>query len=252
MKIYNSGIDISETIPLVDDNGTQLNVASIVYDVFDSDGFEVVAQTPEFGFAASDPSVVISIGSALNVLTDGKQRDVRAINLYLTLINGDTMSIVHLYGIQASGYVATMSNSYQTYQSAEMLAIDIQNLDEWDAATVTQKNSAMVEAFHRIGKMTFSVDGVIVRSVNGMTKAEFDLLSSDFVLSIRRAQVIEADVILGNDPVSDRRQEGLMSKTVGESSEMFRPGKPVLMQASRRALDALAGFVVYGANIGRA
>lgn len=63
--------------------------------------------------------------------------------------------------------------------------------------------------------------------------------------------MIEANARLGGTDVSDLRREGLMSATVGEVSQMFRPSKPLVLPISHRALQVLAGYITWSVRASR-
>lgn len=72
------------------------------------------------------------------------------------------------------------------------------------------------------------------------------------MVAIRKAQLLEASALLNVNPVIAARRNGLMSMTVGESSQFFRPGKP-LEQAvlSNQALECLKPYIRRVTKMGR-
>jgi hypothetical protein len=91
----------------------------------------------------------------------------------------------------------------------------------------------------------------LITNIGLLTAAEIEALPALFLQALRMAQIAESDSILGGDPVGELRREGLMSKTVGESSQMYRPGKPLVMPVSDRAMRYLAGYVRRSLVVGR-
>lgn len=84
-----------------------------------------------------------------------------------------------------------------------------------------------------------------------LNEAQFMNLDERFRSALCRAQVIEANARLGGTDVSDLRREGLMSATVGEVSQMFRPSKPLVLPISHRALQVLAGYITWSVRASR-
>ena len=84
-----------------------------------------------------------------------------------------------------------------------------------------------------------------------LTSEEWGYLPTHFKDSLKQAQLIEACVILGGDPIGDRRDQGLLSKTVGESSEMFRAGMPTKHAISPTAMAELRGYIDRSVRISR-
>jgi len=225
---------------------------AVMLKLFNGDQVQIGPDVPiDVATIVADVLQVTILATDNTVAAEGV-RESRLVKLYVTNSSGSTSVIDHIYAIQLDSQIAIMTNSYQTYQEAEMIAIDIPNLDGWLSSSEAQKQAALIESFHRVGKLTFDVDGAGIESINTMSVVDFSALSDHFKTSLKRAQVIEADAALGNDPISEKRQAGLMSETVGESSNMYRPGKPLLISVSRKALNALSGYIKYGAILGRA
>jgi hypothetical protein len=84
-----------------------------------------------------------------------------------------------------------------------------------------------------------------------MSVESFDLLPAGFLRAIKRAQLIEANVILGGDVVGRKRQDGILSETIGESSASFSD-KPFLnLPISRQAYEELRRYIVIRIGVAR-
>jgi hypothetical protein len=92
----------------------------------------------------------------------------------------------------------------------------------------------------------------IISNLDEKTDAELKALPEQFLNAIRLAQVIEADSILGGNETEDLRESGLLSKTVGESSQMFRSGVAMKLPLSKRAYQVLKRYTMRNNKIGRA
>jgi hypothetical protein len=60
-----------------------------------------------------------------------------------------------------------------------------------------------------------------------MILSDFNALSADFLLDLRKAQIAEANNIVENSPIRDKIRAGIISETIGESSMFFRQAYPV-------------------------
>ena len=87
-------------------------------------------------------------------------------------------------------------------------------------------------------------------NIGNISEVDLTLIDSDLLAAIAKAQIAEADFMMGGDTVEDKRRTGLMSETVGESSNMFRPGKPLVLAGSEKALRYLTGYITWSRRIG--
>lgn len=252
MDTYRANSTISLVIPLVNDEGVTLTPISVNVRVIDEVGAEVMPNSvSEFVLGADTVSVVIN--QTYNTLSTGALKGMRVIELTTTAADGSTDFIQYPYILEVESGLVMMVNSYQTLNQAKLVATDMAELAAWESAKDAQLKAAMIEAYHRIGKLKFIDSGFDdwIPSINKLSAADFATLPPLFITAIRRAQVAEADAILGGDPIAKKREEGLMSDSVGQSSIMFRPGKPLALGISKQALNQLGGWVTFGMRIGR-
>jgi len=266
MDVYRAGTQVTLSIPLTDINGNILAPSSVDFRVVDESGAEIVATTAT-SFALGDSSVDVIVSAAHNTLSDGVLRGLRVIQLIITDDSGAVAYIDTPYLIELESTLVVLGNSYQTLHQAILNSIDIANIDYWLGATDQQRTAALVSAFHRIGKLRFSpyrgesgsttdtasfdyADNDI-NCINELTLEQFNALPARFLACLNRAQIIEADSLLGGDPVAKKREEGLMADSVGQSSIMFRPGKPISMGVAKRTLEELSGYLLFNLGIGR-
>ena len=155
-----------------------------------------------------------------------------------------------------------------TLPQSEMLANKMGQaiLDTWDEQEDGRKQGALREAWNRLSRIPFipwrefeTVPQNVERelssgdfALNQITLEAWNALPSVFRDAVKRAQLIEAAVILDGDPTWDRRQDGLISKTVGESSEMFSSKKPAFSTISPKAYREVSGYIRRRISIGRA
>lgn len=257
MEIYRDGSVVKVSITYANDEGLAIIPSSLSYRVFDQDFVELVASTP-IAYAAGDTFADITVGSTENTLGVGERRVMRIVELTIVTDDGTYTQEVR-YIIEANATLTTGDNSFQGYNEALLTSMDIINISGWDAANDRDRKKALIEAYHNICNLrffiTYSQDrvfaGETIINLQDLSKAELLVLDVDFMNAIRKAQVIEADVLLGGDLIEEKRRNGLMSETIGESSNMFRPGKPLVMAVSKRALRILAKYVSHARELGR-
>lgn len=207
-------------------------------------------------------------------------RETRTVELLLTVAS-NTILLNQAYALEPTDPLVVGINSYQTFAQAELCALDIPNMAAWNAATDGDKIAALVDARSHINQLNFWMmnsnanwgqdalnfvpEGQFVTSFaaggghsflfNGnlalLTPTQFLKLPVRFLMALSKAQVAEADSIMGGDPVSERRKEGLLLESIGEVKQMYRSGKPLDLPVSKRALRYLSQFVSFSKRIGR-
>lgn len=274
MERYRANSTLAITIPLVDANGDTLAPIGVNYRLLNELGEELLASTATT-FTSGDTYVVVTTTPTQNQLTVGDRKGIRVIELIVSREDGLTTYIRQSYLIESEEVLGLLVNSYQTYNQAQLISTDLPLLEAWEAADEAQRQAALIEAYHRIGRLRFRIRNRLLSSdqfvlndqnmvtdqfivserrisaLNEITVEQFNALPVAFITAVRKAQVVEADVILGGDPVSKKREEGLMSDSVGQSSIMFRPGKPLSLSVSKKALDQLSGWVSFTLGVGR-
>lgn len=273
MDIFFAGSPVSLVVPLQDRNGGLIEASAVEYRITKQGGEEVLPRTALIGFAG-DAEVTIDIPGALNELAPIEAetlalREVRNVELYLTIAGG-TAQISKSYILERIDALVSGLNSFQTLPEAEMNALDVPGLNGWAAASERDKLAALVDARLRIVQLRFvsfdwsqdslqyAFDGrttagpfAFEGDLGDLRPADYARLPERFRLALCKAQVVEADALLGGDPVDVRRQEGLMLESIGEVKQMFRPGKPLDLPVSKRALRYLSPYISFAKRIGR-
>lgn len=182
-------------------------------------GISDVAQTGNISVVGGQP--ILSIGYSGQAIL----ASIVNIGLIPTLVIGENVS-------SAVGEI-------QTYERAILTAMGVYNIPSWNKATASEQKAALAEAFFHLSRMVFTmIDGTIVKIVE-MTQTEFDALPIEFIKALRLAQVIACDCILNNDP----RVRGLMTESIGESSEMYRRGMGVPTTICASAIGQLSRYM---------
>jgi hypothetical protein len=261
MDMYLGGTEVTSHIVLADDFGNPLTVDTLEYEVVDQTGAAVVAREPIAGFVAGTANVLIVVPPSANTLTPPNVRESRRINLYC-IVAGNTLLITRLYAVEANAVLVTGENSFQTYDEAELLSLEIPNVNGWNAATYRDKIAALMEARVRLCKMNFNIFNSNMWAggmgyggdISYIPPESFVQLPPRFLKALRLAQVAEANYITGiaNGQIVDKQAQGLVEDTVGESKQVFSRGMPLKLQVSRDASRYLSTYITYNIRTARA
>lgn len=258
MDRHLEGYQVTVEIPLTDKMGNPIVAQSAFYRVLS--GFEEVVAATSLTVTGTEFQLAIDVLAADNSLIDG---ETRTVEVTIQDDNGKGHLKRVSYALESVESL-TFDNSYQSLAEAEKRAMEMAPmLNAWVTANDDEQVGALIEAHDRIGRLAFYIqfpdaqDRLInysdfISDLNYQTYEGFSGLPQEFRESIYRAQVMEADDILGGDPSGELRDEGLQSKTTGESSQMFRGGKAARKSVGRRAMKILARWVYdRPVNIGR-
>lgn len=236
-------------------------IASAAYRVFNESHVDVVASTPVV-IGGTDTQTIITVPALVNGLS-GAARGFRTIELALVLTSGERKFVTYSYILKGTESWEVPSQTFQTYEQAVLTALDLTNIPGWNMADEQLRKAALKEAHSRIDSLSFdmleatefpdfpALEPGFQGRVSNLELADFDDLPDSFLGALKIAQVLEADQILVTTDPTERRNQGLLSMTVGESSAMFRSGKPVRTPVCKRAFDYLSRFVRAGNFIGR-
>lgn len=149
-------------------------------------------------------------------------------------------------------------NSFADQEELDQAIEESVAFNELIAGDEEGSSSALYNAYENLSQMT--VDIVLVSSetiivdLADLTSTLLDELETDQPKVYRkliRAQMIEADFLLGGNPTEDRRRAGMMSDSSGESAQFFRTSKPLVLPICREAALVLRGIIKYGSKVGR-
>lgn len=212
-------------------------------------------------------SASIEIPGSLNAISG--QRGGRRLAITLNTAKGPFQS-EQFYTIAKASVLAIGQNSFMTFTQALVLRDSFGlALAGWDSAAPRDQKAALETAWTKIGRMAFKVtpkdptvyagfedeDGYgysyLIADVRLMSAGEFASLDQRFVEALRRAQLLEADNMLSGDQIEQRRIDGILSETIGESSMMFNSRPALQRPLSREAYRELAAFVYRSVAIAR-
>lgn len=142
-------------------------------------------------------------------------------------------------------------NSYQSYYMAMLNAEELAGVDSFIAATKAQQCTAMSHAYAILNTMTYTDNQAEYYDLGGLDAAALDDLDAAFLKALCMAQVIEANEMLDGNSLYQKRQDGLMSETIGESSMMFRAGNILNFPITRRSMLFLRNYTIIRARLQR-
>lgn len=236
MDKFLASTSVTLEISLQDRLGNAVTPTAVEFEVLDRTG--AVKQTRQAAtYVAGGTTVPVTVTAAANNLDDRVPRDLRTVKLYCTTVGG-VVSISKSYVVEADSLLITGVNSFQTLEEAELTAMDIMEMGDWDLMDDDDKCRAMIDSRDRIVTMTFSM-----LELADLTVEQFEALPEEFKVALRKAQVADAADTLTPDPVASRRASGLILDTIGETKQMFTSSRPIDTPISKRAMNYLSKFI---------
>lgn len=250
---YLGGQPITLSVSLLDSEGTVIPALSIEYRVINQAEVELVPKTAVVGFTVGDEQVSVTVPADKNVLQGTNTLEVRVVEVYATTASG-VIKLEGHYFIESEEVLVEGVNSFQPYALSLMLSSEIPNLPGWNNATKAERIVALKRARMNIGQLRFRyvfdayqniVDNTLgVADLTLATPAQYAAFPLQFKEALRRAQILEADYLLGGDELGQFRRDGLMSMTTGEAKQFFRPIKPIEAPVCKRAMRELTKWVL--------
>lgn len=265
MVTHAPGSPILHFMPLADAGGQPIaSVSALRWRVLDEAGAVVLdwanlalpGADPETGEAAT--GVTVTIPGLNTQLGAGVLRAARLVELEITAPSGVFTVQSDPLLIQATSILAVGLNSHCTYVQAVMIAPDYteQALAGWVRTTSRlEREQALIEAWNALQTLPLRTDGTTRTKdwLRGLTPEEYLLNTTPAQRqALQRAQVLEASAVLEADPLLLARRNGMVSMTVGESSQYFGQGRALSQGTlSRTALELLRPWLDYSVRIGR-
>lgn len=255
MRVFAPGLEL--VIPLtITPPMSGAAIVSFTYTIYDKT--EQVIQASASGTVVNGAagSVTFNAGILANTLAVGESMGVRWVKLNITYADNSTATSDYYYGLQVGEGLVIGLNSFLTYTEAEFVAHWIPNLDGWLANEKQARITALAQAREDLCRLTYRYDpandqtritetpGMFSIDLREQDATELAALPADFTAALKRAQVIQANYLMSGSTTEKQREDGLMSRTVGESSEMYRPGMgPIRYPVCREAMVALSGYL---------
>lgn len=220
MLEFASNTEIEIEVPY-EYNGVALTLTGFEYEVLDATGATVLARQADPDFSSSNTASILTIPDTANTTT--AKRDVRLLNCYLINATGEYV-VPQVYMLKGNQLVLTpLTDSFMTFAQAVLARAYMAEPQEYyDSLTDELKAVALEEAFERISELKFKVGTTTILDIKSMALVDFNALSADFHMALRKAQIAEANAIVENSPIRDKIRSGIISETIGESSMFFK------------------------------
>lgn len=252
MRIFEPSVDVSVSLPFVDDEGVSITPTALDYSVVDEFGVEVVAST-NIPTIPTTGEATIDIDGADNALAVDVVRGYRQVVLTITTAT-DSIVVREGYIIELSSSLILLTNSFQTYEES-LLHSRALILEGWEAANEEHRKSALAQAYDRFGGFNWQfnfTDGTYqVKTLDQLTSAEWALLDARHQHDYRVAQIVQADYHLGGSTIEKDIDDGLQSSSQGEVSQFYRPRPTLTLALSRHALQYVGKYVNWSPTITR-
>jgi hypothetical protein len=225
MLEFASGTLITIEVPY-EYNGESLTLTNFEYELLDATGTVIIDKQVDPDFDANNSFSTLSLPAADNTTT--LKRDVRQLNCYLTNAAG-TYIVSQVYMLKGNALTLTPpTDSFMTFPQSILIRAKIaEEQIYYDALTDELKVIALENSFTRISRLKFQIGDTVITDITSYTLSDFNALDAKFLEAIRKAQIIEANVIVEQSPIRDKIRQGIISETIGESSMFFKTSGPV-------------------------
>ena len=257
-------VSVGFTLPLNED-GSKPTLTALRWRVLDSLNNELwgswsdVASTdPEFAQAQKSGTFNVTLDQAITSIGTDAYQEARTVELS---VEADTVVrvLTEIVLLQRTSVLLRGVNSFCTYAQAMLASneIPVNNLSGWiSEPEQIERERALVSAYGSFMNMPIFVQGYQLRTfIDEFGVAELEKLTgadSKLLPVLIKAQVIEASETITADPTLVARRNGLLSMTVGESSQFFGGAKPIETAAlSRQVYSMLSPWIRYTTRIGR-
>lgn len=259
MQNYAPGSAVPATFALQNEAGEVLEPTSLRWRVLGEDDQVLLDWAVLPLPSPPEDRITLTVPAVHTTLQEGETRGLRSVELEVT-VGGTVLTLSDQVLLTASSALVAGINSFCSYARALMTAEDFteQTMAGWQRETRREERErAMIEAHQAIMRMPLFVKPATTLSLipllHFIEKQGFANIDPPMLQALRRAQVLEASEILNADPTITARRNGLLSMTVGESSQFFGATKSLdSVLVSRQALKVLSPWISYSVRIGRA
>lgn len=266
MQNYKPGTEVPLIFSLLDESGGVLAPLSMRFRILNE--ADIVMQDWLTLALPTTSEVNITISAAFTTLLPPATRALRTVELEVTTGLG-TLALSESVLIQGITALAFGINTFQTYSQALLMAEDSvpSQIPGWCNYAREEREKALIEAFSRImllpienhfsdEQSMLQFDTTFVRNfgpnlLRYLSPVQLAALYPPLLAALKKAQLIEADDILNDDPIAKARKSGITSMTVGDSSNFFKAVNPLNLPICERALVHLQRWVRFTARISR-
>lgn len=248
-----------------------LDVVSATYSVYDGEGNEL-AKDVKINIKSGDLSASFSVSESLNTLNDS-DKDMRIVTVKTKTATGMVTEFDHHYAVMASLNLIVPKQSFIPLMKAKLAAMDMYDADDFLLLSDHTQRQALIEATSKIKAMSFSLKRIYkisdteydrpqnvlttntlpfylagdfrrnIIDFTELTDEQFASLPEYFLNDLAQACMIEAVSIIKTNGAADAREEGLLSESIGETTNMYRTGRSATQALSRKTWRLLGRYI---------
>lgn len=251
---YRENEDVTLYPDFQDYDGNPIVPVSATYTLYDNSGVLASAQPVDL-FSFDRPE--LTVPAANNQIAPGATRGYRRVEVTTQDENGKFYTSSITYLVMTGNSLTAGLNSFAGLPDILMISVDMVHLGAFHLASEDDRVSALIQAWNNLGQLPVRFDDLEGTdsfqkvSTRELIDADISQLQPKTYQRLLRAQIIEADDVLGGNPIEARRRLGLISDSAGESAHFFRTSKPLNLPCCRAAIDELRGIVNWSVRIGR-
>ncbi|UBM12763.1 hypothetical protein [Cupriavidus metallidurans] len=256
---YLAGSALEIRVPLIDKAGEPIQAQAVSFRVSDGTG-AVINEGVIDPWDTEQTEITLPIPAELNTLEPGVVTDIREIEFVVTLDAGGSLLLSETVALMSQDVLVVPKNSFLTMAEAQMLAFAIPDMTAWYEADRDARVKALTEAHYRLARRRYRTYGTADQRridafgmsgyVFNLTLEAFSVLDLRFITAIKRAQLFEADFILSGEANSE--DSTLVSKKVGESTEIYKTIRPSVNYLSARTMREIAPYLISEVRTARA
>ena len=177
-------------------------------------------------------------------------KDFRTVTFTETDSDGIETETEQLYYLFPKAILVVSENSFGTLNEVLLLTPLVSNLRGWDSVDQKMKVAAMSEAYDQVS--SFPLKSYFKNKYpSDYTGDNWSELSSKIRLDFLKAQLIQADFLLGGSPEEKFRNQGMISRSVGESTSFFRTSFKLNLGICDRSYQYINKYIEKNISIAR-
>lgn len=257
-----------------------LDVSSASYSLFDISSNPVLVDQPLF-ISEGDLSASFTISGEYNSLGDEITKDMRRVVVKYKSSDGRVSEIEQFYAVVKAMELTIPHDSFVTLMEAKLAALDIYGADSFMLLSDHVQRQVLIEATKRIKTMRFSLkciykitdeEGYKPQNVltantlpfylagehsseyidfTELTSEQYKSLPAYFIKDVAESCMNEAISIVTTNGAADAREEGLLSESIGETTNMYRSGRSATKTLSRKTWRLLSRYTDNQIRVGR-
>ena len=167
--------------------------------------------------------------------------------------------------ISSDSLLRVAVNSFAPIRDLLLEAMNRADLPVFTNASREEQIASLISAYHNIGRLSVNLSGPTryrepllpleriaeIKTTLDLTEDDIASLNNRVQSQLMQAQLIEAESLLGGNPIERHRMMGLLSHSAGESTHFYRTTKPLDLPVSRKTAQALWGLISYAVRISR-